>query len=86
MEQELKQKIHKSMMELLTACGYPSNLNNDQIIEKLPNLWKKLEGEGLLTTLVARGFNYRHFVEIALQSKTSVEAREQMEAFFRGRR
>ena len=66
-------------MEFLVAHGYPDKMNNDQIIANLPNLWKKLEGEGLLTTLVARGFNFQYFVNIALQSKMKADVMKQME-------
>lgn len=85
MNDELKQKIHAYMKELLVACGWPERVNNDQIISMLPNLWKKLEGEGLLTTLVARGFDFRQFVDIALQARAKADALAHMESFFRKR-
>lgn len=70
------------MLDLLTSRGYPK-LNRDQIVQMLPDLWKKLEAEGLLKDLVARGFNYKHFVEIALQQKMQAEMFDRMDSFVR---
>lgn len=73
------------MKELLTARGWPDNMSNDQIIQHLPDLWKKLEAEGHLATLVARGFNYSQFVQLALNSRAKADAMEHMAQFFRRR-
>lgn len=73
------------MEELLKANGWPNNLSNDQIINLLPSLWKKLEREGLLTDLDNKGFDYQHFVNSAINARAKHEAMEKMFAFFRGR-
>lgn len=72
------------MEELLKANGWPDNLNNNQIINLLPSLWKKLEREGLLTDLVNKGFDYQHFVNSALNARAKYEAMEKMFMFFKG--
>lgn len=68
MDNELKEKIRASMKERLTSKGWP-NLTSDQIVNELPNLWKKLEAEGHLKTLIEKGFSYQQFVQIALNQK-----------------
>lgn len=73
------------MKELLSSRGWPTNLTNEQIIHMLPDLWKKLEAEGLLKDLVARGFGYREFVNIALAQKAKADAMADMHAFFNNR-
>lgn len=82
---DLKEKIRASMLGLLCTRGYP-NMTDEQIIQSLPDLWKKLESEGLLQTIVSRGFNYKHFVEIALQTQARIQMFTNMEDFFKGRR
>jgi len=85
MDDQLKQKILASMKEYLTAHGWPEKVNDDQIIQNLPNIWKKLEAEGLLTDLVTKGLNYRIFVEIALQTRAKCDAMRAMNIHFRRR-
>jgi hypothetical protein len=85
MDNVLKEKIRASMKDLLVARGWPDKLSNDQIIHMLPDLYKKLETEGLLKDLQARGFNYQQFVNIALQSRAKADAMEHMAQFFRRR-
>lgn len=85
MEQQLKDKIKASMTEFLKTKGWPENITRDQIIALLPDTWKKLEAEGLLETLVARGFNYKQFVDIALHKKNECETLEEIAKHFRQR-
>jgi hypothetical protein len=82
MTPDLKEKIKASMMEYLTAHGYP-NIPNQQIIQMLPELWKKLANEGLLVGVIARGFQYDHFVNIAVHKMNEVETLEQIMKHFR---
>lgn len=84
MDAQLKEKIRASMKQLLITRGWPDNMNHAQIIQSLPDMWNKLAAEGLLQPLVDRGFNYRQFVELALQSQARAQAMADMEAFFRG--
>lgn len=86
MNQELKQKIKSSMQEHLRAKGWPDSLDYNGIIVELPAMWDKLEKEGLLTDLVARGFRFEHFRDIALNKKMEQETMDEVMSFFnRGR-
>ncbi|HBI01875.1 MAG TPA: hypothetical protein DDY18_09670 [Flavobacterium sp.] len=86
MNQELKQKIKNSMQEHLKAKGWPDNLDYNGIIQELPAMWDKLEKEGLLKDLIARGFTYANFTAIALQKKMEQETMDEVMSFFtRGR-
>ena len=84
MNAELKQKIKDSMMQLLTAQGYP-NISNDQILQLLPNLWQKLAAEGLLVEPIKEGLTYQHFINIALHKKQQIDTMEEVAAFVRNR-
>lgn len=86
MDAQLKEKIRASMKEFLVARGWPDSMTHMQIIQALPDMWNKLGSEGLLHTLVVRGFNYQQFVELALQAHGRAQAMADMEAFFRGRK
>lgn len=83
MDNELKQKITASVKEYLTAHGWPEKVNDDQIIQNLPNIWKKLESEGLLKDPIEKGLNYRIFVDIALQTRAKCDAMRHMNIHFR---
>ena len=82
MDNNLKEKIKISMTDLLKSRGWPDKMSNDQIIHSLPDLWKKLESEGLLKDLIARGFNFRIFVDIALKSRAKADAMADIEKYF----
>lgn len=84
MDQALKTKIHNSMKHWLVLNGWPDKLTNDQIIANLPNIWKKLESEGLLKDLIAKGFSYGQFVRIAINSKQTADMRRVFEEKMRG--
>ena len=78
------EKIKASMKAHLESKGYP-DITNDQIVQELPSLWKKLAADGLLDDLVKQGMTYQHFVNIALQTKQQVETMEEVARFFRNR-
>jgi hypothetical protein len=84
MTPELKAKIKASMNEHLVSKGYP-DISNDQIIQELPAMWKKLESEGLLEEPIKQGMTYQHFVNIALHKKHEFEIMEEVARHFRRR-
>lgn len=84
MTPELKEKIKKSMLDHLTSKGYP-DISNAQIINELPELWKKLAADGLLEEPLKQGLTYQHFVNIALQKRQECEIMEEVARHFRNR-
>lgn len=86
MDQALKQKIKDTMQEHLKAKGWPDNLSYDSIVAELPAMWDKLNDKGLLTDLIARGFRFEQFRELALRKKMEQETMDEVMSFFsRGR-
>ena len=85
MNNELKSKIKASMLAHLQSKGYPDNLNNNQVMQEIPNLWTKLAKEGLLTELIEKGLTYQHFEGIANQEKQKSDTMDLMANFFKNR-
>lgn len=83
MDQNLKQKIHKELTEYLSSKNLP-NGDNNAIVKELPGMWKTLEAKGLLKDLVAKGFSYKQFVDIALQKKHEAEIMSAFEEKLKG--
>lgn len=79
---ELKQKIKESMINHLKTKGYP-DMTYDAIAAEIPRLWDKLSDEGLLKDLIARGFKFEHFRQIALQKKADCETMDAVNNFFK---
>lgn len=84
MNSETKEKIKKSMLEHLNSVGYP-NISNVDIINQLPHLWNKLSRENLLDELVAKGFTYEMFTNIAIAKYNEFQVMEEVASFFRGK-
>ncbi len=84
MSPELKEKIRQSMLDHLKTKGYP-DMTNQQIIHELPNLWRKLDADGLLEQPVKAGLTYQHFVNIALSKANEQEIMEEVARHFRNR-
>jgi len=68
MNKELRQKITKCLKDYLIGQGWP-NLSNDQIIQLLPQMWKKMEAQGLTKELESQGFGYAKFAQSAISAK-----------------
>ena len=87
---ELIEKVRKSIEEYLKQVGWTQG--NDQIILKeLPNLWRKLETDGLMEEIKKKGMTYQHFVNVAHQKKQESDLMEairadieRFESLFRG--
>lgn len=73
MDEGIKEKIHASMKNWAILNGWPDNLSNDQIIHRLPEIWRKLESEGLLEELIKKGLTYKTFANIAIQKKREAD-------------
>lgn len=85
MNQELKNKIRASMQDYLVKNGWPDKLTNEQILQiHLPSIWKKLEAEGLLKDILAKGFTYKQFVDSAIRAKQREDLRKQFAAKMKG--
>lgn len=57
---ELRLKIQEKCFEYLISIGYP-NIDNQKILQELPNIWKYLDQQGLLTP----DASYQAFVNAA---------------------
>jgi hypothetical protein len=57
-------------------------MNNRQIIQELPNLWTKLESEGLLKEANAKGFHFPQFRNVAVQKLQEFDTLQQIKDFF----
>ena len=79
MSPELKEKIRKSMQHWLVTNGWPEKLKDEQIIQRLPEIWKKLESEGLLVEIKKQGFTYAQFVQSAIQAKKHADMKNMFE-------
>lgn len=83
MTPESKEKITQSMLAYLSTRGYP-NLDINQILAELPNLWNKLSSEGLLDEHVKKGLTYQAFCDIARQKAVEALMMQDFQNFMRG--
>ncbi len=90
---ELKTKVKKSLTEHLESVNW--KLGDDQkVFDELPNMWRKLETDGLMSEIKALGMTFEHFALSAQNKYKEIKIREQVEAdlaafsemFKRGRR
>lgn len=69
MNQALKNKIQATLKDYLIKQGWPEKISNDQILQLLPQMWKKLVSCNLTKEIETKGFGYAKFVECALSAK-----------------
>lgn len=67
------------MKHWLITNGWPDKLTDQQIIANLPNIWKKLEAEGLLEEVKKQGFTYANFVQSAISAKKQQDMKKVFE-------
>jgi len=84
MDEVVKKKIKESMNSWLTSHGWPDKLTDNQVIQKLPEIWKHLESQGLLKEVIAEGFTYTQFVNSAIHAKRQADFKAQFTEKMRG--
>ena len=66
-DDELKAKVRDSMNKYLTSKGWPDKLTVNAVLQQhLQEMWKKLDDEGLVEPLKAKGYSYQRFVATAV--------------------
>lgn len=80
-DETLRTKIQKSMREHLESVGWTEG-NDQKIFDELPNMWRKLETDGLMPEIKAKGMTFQHFVASAQNKYREVKIMEQMQRDF----
>ena len=63
-----KEKCQKVMKHHLAELGYP-NMTRQEIVNELPEMWRKLEEAGL----IIKGMNYQEYLQQADYALTKAE-------------
>ena len=73
-DQELKLKVRTSMNQYLKIKGWPGRLTVNELLQHhLQEMWKKLDSEGFVEPLKAKGHTYHRFIETAIRKAREAE-------------
>ena len=77
--EDLRIKIQKSMREHLESVSWQDG-QDQKVFDELPNMWKKLETDGLMPEIKAMGMTFQHFMASAQQKYREIQIMKRVKA------